>query len=663
MRAKLATLIACAVCSLFVCSPLLAVPPGDPARWALTGPNTGSVETLVAAPSRPATVYAGLTQGGVYRSTDAGRTWAWAAAGMDRIGSIYHLAVAPSSPETVYAVQGGNILYKTLTGGRTWQRLLQAEQISLGVSQVEVHPRDGKVVYILRQDGSVQRSSDGGASWAALREAPENIGFFRIDPVHPEVLYAGVLNGPLWKSTDEGQTWRQIEGLGSAPSIRSFEIHPKSSQILYLTLWNGGPVLFQSTDGGETWVSLAEDLPDDAFELQGAIVRGARLTLFGTGYVNGNRRLYRSLDGGYSWSEAGTGLRAPLYGISSVIATSGAILAPTTEGVFRSLDGGRSWGLSSRNLKEVRVQGVARGPAPQGGIYATVPKQGIYESAGRQQEDWRPLLTGSKLTESFYGPLAVHPRQPGRLYAGTYDGNFTGIARSADGGATWQISGSVCVFPKEIVTDPGDPDTLYVLGNPRTSSSCQPASGTPPCSLQKSTDGGRTFTCSQKGLPEDFIGLLTVDPHQSNHLLARAGEDLYRSTDGGSSWSLLADFSAPRRLLRALAFDPRDSSRVYAGILGGVGHSTDGGRTWTTATAGLPDDAVLDLEIDPVEPATLYTMTSKSGVFKSTDAGATWAPVGTGLEGLFSETLLLDPLDRSTLYVRTLDAGLMKLTQ
>src|SRR6188768_3744566 len=73
-------------------------------RWARVGPETATVRALASAPSRPTTVYAGLERGGVYRSTDAGRTWVWASGGLQTIYAIYELAVAPTSPETVYAI-------------------------------------------------------------------------------------------------------------------------------------------------------------------------------------------------------------------------------------------------------------------------------------------------------------------------------------------------------------------------------------------------------------------------------------------------------------------------------------------------------------------------------------------------------------------------------
>ena len=95
-----------------------------------------------------------------------------------------------------------------------------------------------------------------------------------------------------------------------------------------------------------------------------------------------------------------------------------------------------------------------------------------------------------------------------------------------------------------------------------------------------------------------------------------------------------------------------------------MSRSTDGGRAWSLSINGFPArDAVLDIEIDPEAPDTIYALTSASGVFKSTDSGKTWRTVGPGLEGLHAEDLLLDPSDRSTLYVATTGEGLQKLTQ
>jgi photosystem II stability/assembly factor-like uncharacterized protein len=609
------------------------------------------VRALASAPSRPTTVYAGLERGGVYRSTNAGRTWSQASGGLQTIYAIYELAVAPTSPETVYAITPVG-LFRTTNGGGSWQELDPAGEAPDGARRIAVHPRDSRIVYALMFEGGLRRSADGGDSWEDLPEAPPDLYILRIDPVRPDILYAITFDNDsgLWKSTDEGRTWARTRG---TERIRELEIDPRSPQTLYATFSTSDPGRFfqRSTDGGETWVPLPAPAGDGLFLLVGTGLRGTQLTLFGTT----TQRFYRSLNGGLSWSEADAGLPASPLSFGPAAATSGALLLSTYEGVFRSTNGGRSWVSSSRNLKEGLIGGLAGGSA----LYVGTQGQGIYESVDRQG-GWRRLPLRTELAGRFYGPLAADPRQPGRIYAST----FQGIARSEDGGASWEIADTSCLRADEIVIDPTRPETLYILGNRSVGGSCSRTA--PVCGVQKSEDGGRTWTCIRSGLPDQDLSLLTVDPHHPSTLLVRAEYDLYRSTDGGASWSLLSPFNAATGPVpRSLVFDPREPGRVYAGFQTTVARSTDGGRTWRHFRHGSPsrDAVVLDLEIDPVNPRTLYAMTSGAGVLKSTDAGETWAPLGTGLEGFHPEALLLDPRDRSTLYVRTLSDGLLKLTQ
>ncbi|HEX4962771.1 MAG TPA: hypothetical protein VF173_18190 [Thermoanaerobaculia bacterium] len=517
-----------------------------------------------------------------------------------------------------------------------------------------VHPQNGLIVYALPREGPIRRSSDGGATWTDLSpNSPRNVTALKIDPQSPNVLYAQTFNGPVpFKSVDGGRTWTGI-GQGLAPEVRVRElvIDPVFPQRLYLTqaTSSAGRGFFRSLDGGATWAPLASGLGGGLPVLLGAVPGRPQSDLFGT--VQG--RLYRSVDGGQTWLEVGPELPKPI--VPTLAVTGHGLFLGTYQGVYRSTDGGTSWVLGSRGLNGNFVRGLAAGSS----LVAGTQNSGLFASEDGGAA-WRRLpLEGlaPQDTPLVLGPVVFPPGDPQRIYVSVDQG----IARSEDAGASWSISSIDSLWAEKIVVDPTHSDVLYVAGN--TMAPGPYVTGQVICGLQKSVDGGRSWSCLRDRLPGGEISVLALDPRQPSTLYARVANALYRSADGGGSWQLLPSF--PLELApRALAFPPGNPATIYSGVYGGVARSTNGGQTWTRFTRGLPEhDAILDVEIDPVEPATLYAMSSASGVFKSTDAGKTWTFLGPGLEGTFAETLRLDPQDRSTLYVATRGSGVLKLTQ
>ena len=119
-------------------------------------------------------------------------------------------------------------------------------------------------------------------------------------------------------------------------------------------------------------------------------------------------------------------------------------------------------------------------------------------------------------------------------------------------------------------------------------------------------------------------------------------------------------------IIYTLALDPTTPTTVYAGLWDGVFKSTDGGTSWSPATTGLTCGTssceVTALALDPTTPTTLYAGTSSDGVFKSTDGGGSWSPVNTGLINLTVTALALDPTTPTTLYAGTSSDGVFKST-
>jgi photosystem II stability/assembly factor-like uncharacterized protein len=231
--------------------------------------------------------------------------------------------------------------------------------------------------------------------------------------------------------------------------------------------------------------------------------------------------------------------------------------------------------------------------------------------------------------------LAMDPSNPTVLYAGTLG---RGVYVSHDGGDGWSQSGLVGANIYTLVIDPASPATLYAGGS----------------GLFKSRDGGATWTALASGQPELRATVaLVIDPASPATLYAGTSYgSIFRTTDGGSTWSALAGLKAHR--INALAIDPTSPETLYAGIdRGGVLKltSADGGHHWTAASTGLSGVTVNSLAIGPGSPtdsATLYAG-GEGVVFKHATPEGWTAAITSGLPGGIN-ALAVDASNPDTVY-------------
>jgi photosystem II stability/assembly factor-like uncharacterized protein len=606
-------------------------------RWTPTGPDSGTVTALAAAPSRPSTVYAGLADGKIYRSTDRGNTWTH----VGDLGPIFNLQVDAGVPEIVYAFSVFS-LYRSRDGGASWQRLLR----NPGLSPVAMlaHPSVPGHVYVTLSDGRVLRSRTGGETWTQFRAGLHGASILVADPSARNVLYAAGSAPGVYKSVNSGAGWTfSRRGLSSDERIQALAIDPSSPQTLYLVQFSDDPTrsrLFKSRDGGVSWSPIPTDL--GLGDVRHLVVTGGRRPVL---YVTLNYRLYRSLDEGRTWRELA--LPTPVW---DLLNAPFGLLAGTSAGAFRSTDRGTSWENSSRGLQGVYVSGLAIHPTLPS-LYVVDGVGFLYRSPdGGQHWELLQLPTLGDLGTQLTGPIALAPSRPGTMYAGVVNGTL----RSFDGGRRWSRRAPLaCVRPTSLAVDPANDRTLYLA-------SIESATPCGSCFLFKSTDGGESWACIEDGLPNGEGFLVAVDPHRPDVVYTAGGGSLFRSENGGLSWSPVFD----NLEATVLALSPAAPGVMFAGLADGVGRSVDGGRTWSFDTQGLPEDLpVVALALDPADASTLYAATAGHGVFKSTDGGVTWTRLGQVLRHSVVTALILDPQDRATLYAGTQGDGVWTLTQ
>ncbi|MFP5285578.1 MAG: WD40/YVTN/BNR-like repeat-containing protein, partial [Thermoanaerobaculia bacterium] len=522
-------------------------------------------------PSRPEIVYAGLgLGGGVYRSSNRGITWTYAGRGLEPGQQVIALGVDAGSARTAYAIVHDR-LFKTVDSGVSWR------PVDLGTAErvvrLAVDPqRPGRLYVVVER--TIFRSTDGGRTWRELPTAwAHYLSVLRIDPVNPDVLYVGTYEDGLFKSTDGGAHWSLInQGLGLWQGVSGLTVDPVS-RALYLTPWievDPGKTLLKSTDGGVNWTSITPRFPHKVVTTVAVIVGDQRSTL--VAMLDVPQTLVRSEDGGRSWSRAETSPPSLVY---QFLPTPYGLLAATGGGVYRSGDRAVSWRPSNNGLPGSVILGLAVDPQ-HGWVYAGSPDDGLFRAALDGETNWVRLRRGLKRA-GFTGPIVVDPGT-GAVYAGFVDL----IGRSLSFGRTWELHHSAmrCVFPRSIAIDAVRPDVLYASApsSPNVCSFNEPD----PCGFNRSEDGGRTWQCHVNGLPTKGVGVLVADPVQASVLYAENLGNLYRSENGGDSWSLLSENLQPT----ALAIDPENPQRLWAGVPGGLARSEDGGRTWISSPKG-----------------------------------------------------------------------------
>ena len=313
----------------------------------------------------------------VQKSTDGAASWVASSTGFTA-SSVADLAVAPSNASVVYAATNLGV-YKSTNGGDSWAltgtaRTSTAPQTA---RQVAVDPTDPNVVYAVQQGGGVYKSTDGGTLYD-LKNSGLNttvVNAITVHPTTPATLYAGTSAG-VSKSTDGAGSWTQLPnapGLSSV-SVNRIVIDPSNSQTVYAATNRG---VLKTTDGGASWVvvnsGLGGPFGSSFITVNALVIDPANPSTIYAGIAAPSGGVYKTTNGGASWSAASNGLTVPPLNFVPTI--SALLLDPTNplvvyagttgSGVFKSTDGGLNWTPASSGLSSRLVGALAaRGGSP-----------------------------------------------------------------------------------------------------------------------------------------------------------------------------------------------------------------------------------------------------------------------------------------------------------
>jgi photosystem II stability/assembly factor-like uncharacterized protein len=584
-------------------------------QWSAVGPPGGRATDMALDPAAPSTVYA-VVDGWLYRTTDGGATWTPRATGLpvpqvDSEIVVQQVLVDRADPNVLNAIAGW-FLFRSVDGGATWvaQPNPAGGAASLNVGSFLTNdPVTPGRCYLAFGEGVLQMfvSDDGGGHWAPLGVPPvpgylSALTAFAIDPLSPATFYAYV-SGRLYVSTNQGSSWTPAgAGLPVGSPLGRLLVAPTVPTTLYLYVG----ALYRSTDAGATWTQAGLGRTD---VIPRALDPGDPLTLYATQEYAGIAAgpLFKTTDGGASWTPLdrhapGTSDQGTIVDLAVDPSDGSRLWAATANGVLTSADGGGSWTITTAGQAAVgggRVQSFVLVPPPSSTVYAI----------------------GSTLW------------------------------RSIDGGASWSAHTpeppvSFKTFERlSLVIDPLAPSVQYLGSSQR--------------GAFKSTDGGDTWTPANAGLTDLRVYSLAIDPITPTVLYAATQGGLMRSTDGAASWSLQNALVTGQVLL-----DPQTPSTIYAGL--GLYKSTDGGTSFSTPAlvAGLVTNPFFGfpgltfLALAPSLPSTLYlgfsaVLTTSypppqyQAIYRSVDGLDT----GTVAQPFGPSTLAVDPSDAATVYI------------
>jgi len=654
---------ALAIPSLLIQAPRAAAQTPDVAsamHWREIGPTrAGRARALSGAPGHPTVLYVGFDNGGLWRSSDYGSNWE-PLFDREATGSIGAIAVAPSNPNVIYVGTGagiirpdlatGNGMYKSTDAGRTWTHLGLSE--TQMIAQVEVDPANPDRVFVAalghpygpNPERGIYRSTDGGRTFEKVLYKDEYTSGndVRIDPGNPNTVYAAL--------------WQQQEAF-----------------------WEGGDFgggsggIFKSTDGGTTWTQLSEGLPP-VLEANLAIAPSspnvvyAMVAAVGRAGASGPVGFYKSSDGGAHWT-----LRTRMPGTpgdTTVTADprplariGGGDLPPitvdpkdtnvvysTTVVLWRTEDGGASWSAVRGSPGGDDYQKMWISPLDPN-LLLVVSDQGAVVS-GNRGASWSNWYT--QPTAAVYHVTADNAF-PYRLCGGQQDsGSLCVASRSDDGEITFHDWHPINVSEYGIAApDPRDPDVVYGGGRTNVSRYDRRTGQTAQVGPD-ATARGDQYGRNVRTMP------LIFSPVRPD-VLYYTSNVVWRSADHARSWTRISpdltrqtwDVPAsagkyastvtpgPRGAITALSPSPRSEAVIWAGTDDGVIQmTTNGGATWTNVTPPeiRPWTRIFNIDAGHFDAKTAYAAANTLRIddanphfWRTHDGGRTWTEIDGGI--------------------------------
>ena len=646
-------------------------------KWRMIGPHRGGRTVgAVGVPQQPNVFYIGVNNGGVWKTTDYGRTW-FPIFDDQPTGSVGDVAVAPSNPNVIYVGSGegiqrpdlsvGDGVYKSIDGGKTWTNtgLKDAQQIG----GLAIDPTNENKVFVAalghpygpNEERGVYRTVDAGKTWERVLYKDENTGAIQvtIDPNNSNIIFAdlwagrqgpwenGAWNGKesgLFKSIDGGTTWKKItnglptteQGLGRI----GFCIAPSDSKRMYATVdagREGG--IYRSDDAGESWYRIQTD---NRYWGRGSDFAEVKCDPKNADIVySANVVTWKSDDGGKTWNAfRGAPGGDDYHRIWINPNNSDIILIASDQGAIITVNGGQTFS-SWYNQPTAQFYHVSTDNAFPYNVYSGQQESGSVGIASRGNDggitfrEWHPVGAEE------YGYVAADPLDPNIIYGGKisrYDkrtGQTQNISPEAVRSGKYRF-----IRTAPVLFNPIDKKTLYYAGNV----------------LFKTMNGGNSwqiispdltretydipssvgiYTTSDMKTMQQRGVIYTVAPSYKDINTIWCGTDdglIHVTRDGGKTWKNVTPPEITSwSKVSLMDASHTDVNTAYAAVnrircddmRPHIYRTRDGGKTWKEIVNGLPNDPINVVREDPVRKGLLFAG-SERAVYVSFDDGEHW---------------------------------------
>jgi hypothetical protein len=614
--------------------------------WKLVGPvNIGGRITDVEMPANDQnTLYAGAASGGIFKSINFGTTWTPIFDESPAL-SIGDMDISKSNPDIIYAGTG-----EPNAGGGS-------------------HTYEGNGIY---------KSKDAGTNWTQIGlTSTGSIGRVKIDPANPDTVYVAAMGHlfsynserGVFRTRDGGSTWEKVLYLTDSTGASDLCINLQNSRILYAAMWErtrrpsyqsyGGNSsgLWRSTDGGDSWTELLNGLPKGNVGRIGIDISDSNPSVLyatytdSTGYLSG---IYKTIDGGDHWLKTGELGENSSYWwwfsevdvdpINPNIAYVSGLQA------YKTTNGGTSWS-NTFSSAHADMHGTFVHPKDNG-LVVLCSDGGLYISRFGGSN---PFHIDNLPITQFY-TCEVDYLNPDRFYGGTQD---NGTIRVTSGSISlWQSIYGGDGFVVKV--DPTDNNYVYA----------QYQNG----GLGRSVNGAAGFMDGTQGISggdrKNWKSPLELDP-QNPSILYFGSNRLYKSINRAESWRPVSSdltngpgVNVKYGTLTTISVSPLDSNIIYVGTDdGNVWNIQNGMADWTNISNGLPDRWITCVQTSPFNSAEAFVTISGyrwdsylPHVYRTSNNGQTWEDVSGNLPDFPVNSIVLDPVNKGTWYIGT-DGG------
>ncbi len=602
-----------------------------------------------------------FARGNLFQSKDGGSTWQRIVKGLDNRGELSSLSMSQTRKETLFLSTLGDGIYKSQDEGKSWVKVNQGLD-TLDISLLEMSPQSPDLVLATGKTKGLYQTKNGGVLWTKVLDTNNPITTIGFAPDNQDQIIVGDKQGILYFSTNSGDTWQASPAIPNSGAIVSIALSPKfsSDRTVFVGTETGG--MFKSTDGGKSFTQINNGLSDRRIRdiviyPNGDNQKSDRYLILISTWDEG---VWQSKDGGETWKKYHngltkdhqadqTGFKLPHFtdlSVSHAFNQDKTMFLAGFNGLFKSTNGGEVWqeihSLSTRSIISLKVSpNYAKDSTIAFGTY--VKELYISKDGGAK---WQLVMKGLEIprfTKNFNEPN----QDPRRFFDVAFSPNYASdktifatvlwdnFLKSNDAGNHWDI------VPIANAKKRGNRGMIIVT-SPNFASDKTIYLGTQYGIIHRSTNGGASFEfigdVGNRDFNESISLLISPDFSSDKTLYALGPEGVYKTVDAGKTWQPTATGNALKDIhILQLAMSPnyKLDQMLLAGTRSGILQTTDGGKTWAKL-AGNPDVETGYVEGIAISPnyqsdRTFLVSVKGKGLFQTVDGGKTFSQIGQAL--------------------------------